>query len=179
MDADLSVTDLLLDPVDEHPTREVTFEADGERWGAAFRLPNGGDQEAVASLARTDPDAAGQAILERCLLSVTGPHGRAADGPLPAGLVDAVEAAMAEADPQAETALAATCPECGEGFVTDLDAADYLFRELGSSARGLLHEVHQLALTYHWSEEAILSLTRGRRRTYLRLLAESGDWDLP
>ena len=179
MDVDLNVTDLLRSPADERELHEVRHQESEEQWVAAFRLPSGADQEAVADLARSDPDAAGRVMLERCLMRVTPPAGAGAGDLLPEGLVAAVESAMADADPQAETALAATCPECGVDFVTYLDAADYLFRELGAYARNLFHDVHTLALSYHWGEDEILSLTRGRRQTYLRLLAESGDWEQP
>ena len=35
----------------------------------------------------------------------------------------------------------------------------------------LYEEVHYLALHYHWAEQAILRLPRGKRQRYLGLLA--------
>ncbi len=173
MDGELNVGALLREVGDEDRTYEVSVDVQGELWRALFRLPNGADQEAVASLARSDADAAGHAILERCLKEITSPSGDAAAAETPSVLVEAVESAMADADPQAETRLRLDCPECSANFTSFFDAADYFFKELGASNRDLYRDVHTLAMTYHWSEDAILSMTYGRRQMYLKLLAES------
>ncbi len=39
----------------------------------------------------------------------------------------------------------------------------------------LLRDVHDLALSYHWSEREILALTLPRRIAYLSLLEEARD----
>jgi hypothetical protein len=173
MDGELSVGELLREVGAEDRTYEVSVDVGGERWRALFRLPSGADQEAAASLAQTDSDAAGQAILESCLRDVSRQSGKPASTETPAELMVAVEAAMADADPQAETRLRAKCPECGASFSTVFDAADYFFKELAASNRDLYRDVHSVALSYHWSEDAILSMSFGRRQMYLKLLAES------
>ena len=43
------------------------------------------------------------------------------------------------------------------------------------SADVLWRQVHTLALSYHWPEDAILGLPRARRQRYLALLAEAAD----
>lgn len=52
----------------------------------------------------------------------------------------------------------------------ELDAAFLLATELGGASDRLFAEVHLLAFHYHWSEAAILSLTRQRRWRYLDLI---------
>ncbi|AGP41509.1 hypothetical protein [Sorangium cellulosum] len=39
----------------------------------------------------------------------------------------------------------------------------------------MLHDVHQLAARYHWSEDAILRLPLARRAAYLALIEADHD----
>ena len=111
-------------------------------------------------MAIADPAAAAELILSRC----TGQNGwqREAAGE--------IARLMAEADPQSEVVLNATCAACGAQFQTMLDAASYLFEEVAARTASLFREVHLLAFYYHWSEADILRLAPGRRRTYLGLI---------
>jgi hypothetical protein len=59
------------------------------------------------------------------------------------------------------------CPECQQSFVATLDIQAFFWEELQLSMGDFWEEVHQLAFYYHWSEAAILSLTRWRRKMYL------------
>ncbi|HVH97736.1 MAG TPA: hypothetical protein VM869_03460 [Enhygromyxa sp.] len=45
-------------------------------------------------------------------------------------------------------------------------------KQLAACQRG---EVHRLACAYHWSESAILRLSRRRRREYLSLIDAESD----
>lgn len=174
LDLDLWVTELLLPAYPDHtPDRTVRVEAGGVEWAVRFRLPTGADQAAVADLARQNPTAAADRLLERCVLQVTADDRPA--GPLPAGVADRVAEAMAEADPQAEVRLALTCPACGRGFESLLDAAGFVTAEVLARGARLLREVHTLARAYHWSETDILGLTPDRRRTYLTLIADEAE----
>lgn len=170
MDLDLRVGDLLLDPYaawEESWTAPIPGDApDAPPRMLRFRLPTGGDQEAVEPLARRDPAAASGLLLRRCLVdpdaAIPGPEG-----------VLAVSARMAELDAQAEMLLSLTCPHCAHPFTALLDAAGYLFRELTQGARQLDREVHLLAFHYHWSPRDILGLTPRKRRVYLELLEDA------
>ena len=137
-----------------------------------FRLPNGGDQESVASLATRNADAAALEVLRRCVIEVTDHAGRAT-ADIPAGVGRQLPRLMAELDPQAELLLDATCPECGAAFTAPFDAGQFLEREMGLASDELFTEVHVLALHYHWAEAEILAMPRPRRHRYLDLLAES------
>src|SRR5262249_35238856 len=125
-----------------------------------FRLPTGGDQEAVVGL---PVDAAGDELLRRCLLEPCDP-------PLDDDEKAAVIAAMEERAPRVEIELELTCPECAQRFLTPFDTTTFFLSEMRISAAQLLREVHTLAFYYHWSESDILNLTRDRRRSYLALL---------
>jgi hypothetical protein len=128
-----------------------------------FRLPTGGDQEAVLGL---DEAAAADALLDRCILDDGG-------APLSPQDRDAVVTAMDRLAPQLDLELDLTCPECGYRFVVPFDVTTFFFQEMGINGAQLLRETHVLALAYHWSEADILSLGRDRRRAYLELLRET------
>lgn len=130
----------------------------------AFRIPTGGDLEAVAALGNADRARA--ALLDRCVPD-------AAVDQLDDDIVAAVEAAMAHADPLAAVDLDLRCAGCGETVAAELDAAFEIAQRLSGGA-GLLGEVHALALAYGWGERDILDLPRPRRTEYLTLLADSG-----
>lgn len=175
LDLDLRVADLLAHAyADVQRHYEDILNADSTRYRVRYRLPNGADQEAVATIACEDAERAARTLLSRCIVEIEAldaPH--AAPDPLPAALVDALAPVMAARDPQAEIELRLHCPACGASFTALFDTAQYLFRELTAGGADLYREVHQLAFHYHWSEKAILSLSGDKRRRYLGLLAES------
>ena len=128
-----------------------------------FRLPSGGDQEAVLGL---DAETAADKLLVRCLLSNTAV-------PLAVEEKARVIAAMEERAPGVELELELTCPECSHAFVMPFDTTGFFLDELRITADQLLREVHSLAFYYHWNQSEILGLVRDRRRTYLSLLSET------
>jgi hypothetical protein len=163
LDLELRVSDLLTGAsgrAEEFHEAEV---ADGDaQWRVRFRLPNGSDQEAAASLARADVNAAVDLLLART----------AGEQELPEQVRQQLPQLMAELDPQAEIELQITCQECGEGFKVLFDAAGYFFQELKAGLPLLFHEVHLLAYHYHWSLREILAMGARTRRRYIRLLEE-------
>jgi hypothetical protein len=171
VDVELRVHDLLLPPYDQIAIwREETVEAGDDAFDLRFRLPTGGDQEAVASLAGSDVRAAVRVLMRRCVEPRDDDARDIED--LPDAIVTAVADRMAELDPQAELRLDMTCPSCGAAISTLFDTASFLFAEVGAGDR-LLEEVHALAWYYHWPETDILALTATRRRRYLDLIASS------
>jgi hypothetical protein len=128
-----------------------------------FRLPAGGDQEALLG---TDPEVAVRALMDRCLLD---------DGGVPLSPEErqTVSEAMERMAPQVELELDLTCPECNRPFAAPFDTTAFFFDEMRINAHGLLREVHALAFYYHWSEADILRLRRDRRREYLALLSDT------
>jgi hypothetical protein len=82
---------------------------------------------------------------------------------------DAVEAALARLDPNAECLIDAACPACGAPVQLAVDSLALLLRGLAHGG-GILAQVDRLARTYGWSEDAILALPRRRRQRYLALI---------
>lgn len=168
LDLTLSTEALLVDPVPEPVLwHEETFASASGEVRLGFRLPNGGDQEAVAERA-DDASTASRELLARCLRG---------DGPaathLADEIVDAIAVRMAELDPQAEVRLAFECAACGRAVETLFDTASFFLAEVAATADRLFDEVHAIAWHYHWSETQILALPRPRRRRYLDLIAAS------
>jgi hypothetical protein len=121
----------------------------------AFRVPTGADLAAVAGLPL---DAARAMLLARCV------EGAVDDA-------DAIENAMAAADPLADITLVISCAACSANASVSVDVAAELRARLSTPAE-LLEDVHALALTYGWTEPDVLALTRPRRQEYLALIAD-------
>lgn len=164
MDFELQVGDLLVAPYADAP--EVHAADVGER-RVRFRPVTGADQEAAACGAAEDLDGAVRLVLERCLQPPAEPS------PL---LLEALPALLAGADPQADIVLDVGCEACGERTTVRFDTAAFLERELAQHEADLYREVHALASHYHWSEAELLALPPGKRRRYLELVADGGDW---
>jgi hypothetical protein len=134
-----------------------------------FRLPNSLDLSALGGGA--DVDATRLWLLERCLLEARH-NGEeiAADG-LPAEVVDAVVAYMAQADPQGDVQLSLSCPGCGHYWQAMFDIVSFFWNEINAWVVRVLHEVHLLASAYGWREGDILAMSPWRRQAYLEMVS--------
>jgi hypothetical protein len=94
---------------------------------------------------------------------------RARVAPCGAAIVDdaALDEALAALDPDAELAIAARCPECGQVQEVAFDIAAFFWGEIALRVPRLLQQVADLARVNHWAERDILGLPPARRRFYL------------
>src|SRR5919206_1894343 len=145
---------------------ELSIEREG--FEARFRLPNSGDLVAVAR-SSGDADSARRSLLERCVTNASREGSKVSIAELPGAFVEAVEARMADADPQADVRLALDCPACGHSFLAAFDVVAYFWGEIDAWAYRLLGEVHSLASAYGWREEDILAMSPWRRHVYLEM----------
>ena len=167
----------LPDPEPQPVTLEVRLE--GQPLAITLRLPTSQDLAAALQEAdpETDPQAARDALLRRCLLDVqpreegqeqTGslalPH------PLPKSLAIALAQALEAEDPLADLRLELTCPACEHAWQAPFDILGFFWQEIDDWAWRMLREVHLLARSYGWSQEAILSMSAWRRRIYLEMV---------
>lgn len=172
LELELRSQDLLV-PTEDPCKGDHRFELENESGSisARIRLPTGEDQERAARLASRDEEAAVAELLRACVSSAAGTPGE--------GLSDELRAALAEKlgelDPQAEIRLAAICPECGAELDLALDAGELVHARFDRARAALYRDVHVLALSYHWSEAAILAMPPERRRRYLMLLGHSPE----
>lgn len=94
--------------------------------------------------------------------------------PVPEAVLQTIEEAMWKADPLVALTVSSTCPDCGHGQEQPLDLGRVLLCHLEGIQTGLLETVHQLAKSYHWTEDQILNLPARRRNRYLRLISREG-----
>jgi hypothetical protein len=158
-------------PADGPATAEVV--AGG--WCVRIRPPSARDLAAAA-------DAGGAAearavLLERCVVEAIEGELPRPVADLPAKVLEAIEARMAELDPQADVRLAMSCPACGERWDEALDIAAFLWSEIDAWAPRALRDVHVLASAYGWSEADILALGPRRLAAYLEMAKPTvGPW---
>lgn len=137
-----------------------------------FRLPNGEDQEALASLLDDDEEMAADALLARCLKSIGDVKPSAADiAALSLTAKAEIEQEIEHLAPRIGASFEALCPECGRSFTAAFDVQEFVMAELNTRLDLLLREVHYLAFHYHWSEREILGMTRENRRRYIEVLS--------
>jgi hypothetical protein len=160
IDLDFRLSELPIpDRSDAAPEYELVIEGQSFH----YRLPNGGDQEAIASIVQAEPDRAEQLLMQRC---VEGGEALTADQQA------TLREDMARHDPQLETESDVHCPECGNDFSVHFDIQDFLLREIAGAHLELYQQVHTLAWYYHWSEAEILAMPYQKRHIYLDLLAD-------
>lgn len=150
------------------PEREVParLTLDVGEYSAEFRLPNSLDLAAIVHAGSP------RVLLDRCLSRATRSGESVTVAELPESVIDAIGEAMAAADPQAEVEFALECHGCGRQWNELFDIESFLWHELQAWAGKTLHEIHQLASAYGWSEREILSLSPARRSAYLGLIGE-------
>ncbi|MGA1841678.1 MAG: hypothetical protein ACMUIU_13730 [bacterium] len=139
-----------------------------------FRLPNGGDQEALAPLILKDESEAVNKLLMRCIQGIDGDNNidEHRIKKLPSSIRRRIEKAMSDLAPQIDLDMEATCPECKRTFPFPFNMSQYFLDEMKAKLDQLYREVHSLAFYYKWPESEILSMTTRKRRKYLELLAE-------
>lgn len=144
---------------------ETLVEADG--FAIRFRVPSAADLVDLARHARVAIDGARDALLARCVSTVTR-AGHAVDVAdlTPAAQRDLAQA-MAEADPGAELRLALRCPGCGTESEALLDVPAFFWAEIEAWVERTAREVHALASAYGWREADVLAMSPARRSLYL------------
>ncbi|HXS13874.1 MAG TPA: hypothetical protein VN734_14320 [Acidobacteriaceae bacterium] len=150
------------------PPESLSLESKG--YMVQFHLPSSDDLLSIEVVGDEFED--GRRILERCIYEATLDGAPISVNALPEALQEAIATTMAVADPQAEIELSLECPACMRGWTEPFDIDTFFWTELQAWAVRILHEIHQLASAYGWSEQQILALPPLRRNTYLSLIAE-------
>lgn len=147
------------DQLPEPPQRDATAcEIDGLR----FVSPSSRQLAALADA--TDPDQAAYQFLRACSDSPASLPTQTAQLQT---LLNAVDAALEQADPWLDLTIAVTCPACAAPSEPSLDIPALVWDEIDAIAHRLLDQVHQLARTYGWCEQDILGMSEHRRNAYL------------
>jgi hypothetical protein len=133
-----------------------------------LRLPDTRDLLAIERA--RDLASARDVLLTRCTTAATRDGEPVDTRELPDSVMSRIPSILGSADPQADVELELACPSCAHAWREPFDIVSFLWTEVAAQAQRLLAEVHLLASTYGWSEEAILRLSPARRRTYLELV---------
>jgi hypothetical protein len=160
LDVSLTTDELLIEPATD---AYAPIEIDRRRF--EVRPVNSADLAAAAAM--PDVETARALLALRCLVPVDGEAG---PDTLSNEEIDAVAAALAVLDPASDRYVPLRCFSCEATWDAPIDIARTLAAEIESAADTLMDDIHDLALSYHWSEEAILALAPSRRRAYLQRL---------
>lgn len=85
--------------------------------------------------------------------------------PLGRDELDQVEQQLEEGSPAIAEEVMSQCPYCRADVTLTLDFIAGLLEE-----DSILQDIHQIAMHYHWSQEAITALPRQRRKQYLKMI---------
>jgi hypothetical protein len=138
--------------------------------GCTMRLRLASSADVAAAAASGDLDAARDVLLEHCVAAVDGEARAVPFGALPQEARQRAFTRLEALHAAAELAVSLVCPDCGVGETAVLDVAALFWAETRHAAQALLDEVHELAWTYGWAEDAILAMSPARRRAYLERL---------
>ncbi len=130
--------------------------------GLRFRLPTADDERAVFGLTE---GAAEEELLRRCIVTGALDGDVDSDSGAPAG---DIEAAMESVGSGIDVDVDVRCPECAAVQVVRFQIQDYLLGAITSDWRGLVDDVHRIALAYRWGLGEIMSMSRSTRPRSMR-----------
>ena len=138
-----------------------------QNYEVRYRSPNSEDIRGCAGL----EFAAGRRKLLACCVTDARCQGRSVSAEeLPEDVARKVVEQIAAIDPQADTRLDLTCPECHQRWKEVFDIVSFFWAEIDAWARRVLREVNILARAYGWRESDILALSPVRRQIYLSMV---------
>lgn len=155
------------------PAAALVTEAGESHRDIYFRLPNGGDQECLASIVVQNEAQAQLLLLQRCIQrigSFESPDAQIIGLLSPQARLE-IEQHMEAICPKVELMMESTCPECGRDYAAPFDIQSFFLKELQTQQNLLYREVHYLAFHYHWSEQEIMAMSRQKRRKYIEILS--------
>jgi hypothetical protein len=158
-----------------YPTEALTAESASDLEGSLmlkdyevrYRSPNTEDIRGCAGL----EFAAGRRKLLACCVTDARCQGSSVSAEdLPDDVARKVVEQIAAIDPQADTRLDLTCPECHQRWKEVFDIVSFFWAEIDAWARRVLRDVNVLARAYGWRESDILTLSPVRRQIYLSMV---------
>lgn len=127
------------------------------------RVPLVSDLEVIAKV--DDDNLAFEKLLTR-LVSMTEKNTQIDLEKFSENDVALIEIMIEKMSPEVSAQLYAVCPNCDHANHVNLDILELM----AENDNNILHEVHCIAESYHWSQAEILGLPRQRRKNYLYLI---------
>jgi hypothetical protein len=125
--------------------------------------------EDIAGCAGLEPAASRRKLLACCVAEARCQGRSVSVEELPEDVEYKIVEQLAAIDPQADTRLDLTCPECHQHWTEGFDIVSFFWAEIDAWARRVLREVNVLARAYGWRESDILALSPVRREIYLSM----------
>lgn len=144
-----------------------SFTHDG--YEVTWRMPTGADLYAIAGA--RDVEEGRRLLIDRCVVTSRCDGEDVPASALPAGIIAMLGVHTEGAGAAGDAEIAIRCPDCGTEWTVLFDAPSFFWSELQAAAAHLLDDIHLLAAAYGWTEDAILSLSRGRRAAYVERVA--------
>ncbi len=154
-----------IDPTGE-PTGDLERSLTMQDYEVRYRLPN---TEDIAGCAGLEFAASRRKLLACCVTDARRQGKSVSAEELPEDVEHKVVEQLATIDPQADTRLDLTCPECHQRWREVFDIVSFFWAEIDAWARRMLREVNVLARAYGWRESDILALGPVRRQIYLAM----------
>lgn len=131
-----------------------------------YRAPN---TEDLASCAGLELAASRQKLFACCVTDARCQGKAVTAEDLPPEVTQKIVQQIEAIDPQADTRVKLSCPECHQGWTEVFDIVSFFWAEIDAWARRVLRDVNALARAYGWSERDILALSPTRRQIYLAM----------
>lgn len=137
-----------------------------QNYEVRYRSPN---TEDIARCAGLEFAASRRKLLACCVTDARCQGKPVSAEDLPEDVLQKVVEQIAAIDPQADTRLDLTCPECQQRWSEVFDIVSFFWTEIDAWARRILQEVNVLACAYGWRESDILALGPVRRQIYVAM----------
>jgi hypothetical protein len=142
---------------------------DIDGYNVLFRLPNSNDLSAIISA--HDENSRAEKLLKSLIVDCKFNKEPCDFNDLPEKIRTILDQRIEVESPQADIFMSVKCVKCTHEWEIRFDILTYLWSEIDSWARHILHDIDLLARTYGWSEKEILSLSPARRQIYLEMVS--------
>ncbi len=162
------VNDLLVVDQEKEFPKAAMYSLDVNDYHIQFRLPNSHDM--LKAFMDPNYQSSSRTMYSDYIIQIEKGKENCNVTDLPEEVFDALDQRMAEQDPQADISILLNCPNCSHSWEMPFDIASYLWIEIDTWAKHILHEVTMLASTFGWSESDILNMNPRRRQYYLEMI---------
>lgn len=171
MELDLSINQLIALQQATAPNHPIAIQHNDRK--QQLRRPTGRDQRRWLKHVYADETIAAHAMIQMLWIA-----GQTAPKPPPESIspemLANVTRALNAADPLINYQSSTICPYCSHQADYPIELETLALKQMHHAQNNLLHSVHRLASTYHWSEAEIFSVPPWRRALYLKRIEMEG-----